>query len=148
MGPTSLASSSSRTQGDLRPMLGPILRGFRTVGLPDELKIIYCGAGSSIRTFYLARKSGGDTKEFGPDSLPYLEFPEWTGVDSIQSYINRFKDQLPDDESKARVDTLIPSAAVEMLHKRLKADLDLLSRLLRTFSRQAGGTALLTGSRP
>lgn len=39
--------------------------------------------------------------------------------ESIQSYVNRLKDQLPDDESKARVDTLIPPTAVKMLHKRL-----------------------------
>ncbi|KAF9393299.1 hypothetical protein BGX21_010806 [Mortierella sp. AD011] len=41
--PTSFSSSLS--QGDPRPMLSPCLRAFRTVGLPDELKIIYCGTG-------------------------------------------------------------------------------------------------------
>jgi hypothetical protein len=36
-------------------------------------------------------------------------------AESVQSYIDRLKGQLPDDESKTQVDTLIPPAAVEML---------------------------------
>ena len=52
-------------------------------------------------------------------TFPYVEFPEWTGPDSVQSYVDRIKDQLSDDGSKRLVDALIPTAAVDMLHKRL-----------------------------
>ncbi|KAG9062130.1 hypothetical protein KI688_006462 [Linnemannia hyalina] len=48
----------------------------------------------------------------------YIEFPGWTCTDSVQAYVDRLKEQLPDNVSKTIVDALIPSAAVEMLHKR------------------------------
>jgi len=48
-----------------------------------------------------------------------IEFGGWTDADSVQSHINRIKEQLPDDESKRMMDALIPSVAVNMLHKRL-----------------------------
>ncbi|KAG9062249.1 hypothetical protein KI688_006581 [Linnemannia hyalina] len=116
--PTSLASSS--TQGNLRPMLFPVLHAFRLVGFRDELTIIYSGTGLSIRTLRWALSSGGGIKEYGSNTFPtYIEFPGWTGAESVLLYIDRLKDQLPDDESKTLVDALIPPAAVEMLHKRL-----------------------------
>lgn len=39
--------------------------------------------------------------------------------DSIQSYVESVKDNLPDNESKTIIDTLIPPAVVDMLHERL-----------------------------
>ncbi|KAF8927104.1 hypothetical protein BGZ47_002336 [Haplosporangium gracile] len=115
--PTSFASSS--THGDLRPMLSPVLHAFRLTGLRDELTIIYCGTGLSIRTLHWAVSSGDGIKEYGSNTFPYIEFPGWTGAESVQAYVDHLKEQLPDDASKRQVDTLIPSIAVEMLHKRL-----------------------------
>jgi len=63
--------------------------------------------------------SGDGIKEYGSSTFPYVEFPGWTGPDSVQSYVDRIKDQLSDDGSKRLVDALIPTAAVDMLHKRL-----------------------------
>ncbi|KAF9125487.1 hypothetical protein BGX30_000445 [Mortierella sp. GBA39] len=71
------------------------------------------------RTLHWAQSSGDGVKEFGSSTFPYIEFPGWTDVKSIQSYIDRLKEQLSDDESKALVDALIPPAAIDMLHKRL-----------------------------
>ncbi|KAF9157826.1 hypothetical protein DFQ26_008298 [Actinomortierella ambigua] len=71
--PTSFTSSAS--QSDLRPMLSPLLSAFRSVGLRDELKIIYAGTGLSIRTLHWALSSGDGVKEYGSNSFPYLEFP-------------------------------------------------------------------------
>ncbi|KAF9376201.1 hypothetical protein CPB97_010991 [Podila verticillata] len=116
-GSTSFVSSSS--QGDLRPMLSPILNGFRSLGGRGELTIIYCGTGLSIRTLHWALSSGDGVKEYGSSIFPYIEFPGWTGPDSVQSHIDRMKECLPDDDSKTMVDALIPPAAVDMLHKRL-----------------------------
>ncbi|KAF9088056.1 hypothetical protein BGX27_002804 [Mortierella sp. AM989] len=64
--------------------------------------------------------SGDGVKEYGTSTFPYIEFPGWTSIDSIQSYIGRLKDQLVGDESKRRVDSLIPPEAVAMLHRRMK----------------------------
>ncbi|KAF9547851.1 hypothetical protein BGW38_009622, partial [Lunasporangiospora selenospora] len=100
MNPSSYVSSIA--QGDPRPMLSPSLHAFRTVGLPDELKIIYTGTGLSIRTLHWAMGIGDGVKEYGSSSFPYIEFPGWTSVDSVQSYIGRLKDQLLDEESKRR----------------------------------------------
>jgi len=66
--------------------------------------------------------SGDGIKEYGSNTFPYIEyieFPGWTCTDSVQAYIDRLKEQLPDNKSKTIVDALIPSAAVEILHKRL-----------------------------
>ncbi|KAF9318898.1 hypothetical protein BG006_003119 [Podila minutissima] len=114
--PASFESSSTRS--NLRPMyvkcqLSPVLHGFRTTGDRGELTIIYSGTGLSIRTLHWAMSSGDGIKEYD------VEFPGWSSPASVQSYIDRMKEQLSDDESKRLVDVLIPSAAVDMLHKRL-----------------------------
>ncbi|KAI1290548.1 hypothetical protein EDD11_009178, partial [Mortierella claussenii] len=116
-GSTSFRSSSTPT--DLRPMLSPVLNGFRSIGGRGELTIIYCGTGLSMRTLHWAMSSGDGVKEEGSNKFPYIEFRGWTGRDSVQSYIDRVKEQLPDSELKREIDTLLPPAAVDMLHTRL-----------------------------
>ncbi|KAG0287865.1 hypothetical protein BGZ98_004454, partial [Dissophora globulifera] len=74
--PTSFESSS--TQSNLRPMLSPILHGFRTTGDRGELTIIYSGTGLSIRTLHWAMSSGDGIKEYGSNIFPYVEFPGWS----------------------------------------------------------------------
>ncbi|KAG0247773.1 hypothetical protein BG011_000951, partial [Mortierella polycephala] len=110
---------SSFMETDPQPMLSPILNGFRKAG-DQDLTIIYCGVGLSIQTLHWALGSGHGVKEEGSSTFLYLEFPGWTCRDSVQSYIDRLKEQLPNVESKATVDTLIPPAAVNMLYKRLR----------------------------
>ncbi|KAF9993836.1 hypothetical protein BGZ79_001448, partial [Entomortierella chlamydospora] len=110
---------SSSTESELRPCLSPVLHGFRTPGDREELTIIYCGTGLSIRTLHWAQSSGDGVKEYGSKTFPYLEFPGWNGETSVQSFIDRVKDQLPDDESRRVIDTLLPPEAVKMLHERL-----------------------------
>lgn len=104
--PTSFASSSS--ERDPRPMLSPVLQAFQLSGTRYELTIIYCGTGMSIWSPFLAMGYGSDIKECGSEIFPSFEFPGWTNPDSIQSYIGRVKEQLPDDEMRRMVDTLIP----------------------------------------
>ncbi|KAG0314652.1 hypothetical protein BG000_005475, partial [Podila horticola] len=101
---------SSYLESDPRPMKS---------GDQGELTIIYCGTGLSIRTLHWAMSSGDGIKEYGSSIFPYVEFPGWTGPASVQSYIDRMKDRLSDDGSKRLVDALIPTAAVDMLHKKL-----------------------------
>ncbi|KAF9105154.1 hypothetical protein BGX27_009785 [Mortierella sp. AM989] len=110
---------SSSAESELRPMLSPILHGFRTAGDRRDLTIIYCGTGLSIRTLHWARCSGDGVKEEGSPTFPYIEFPGWANQASIHSFIDRVKDQLPDDESRRVIDTLLPPEAVKMLHERL-----------------------------
>ncbi|KAF9536413.1 hypothetical protein EC957_011043 [Mortierella hygrophila] len=96
--PTSFESSSP--QSNLRPMLSPVLHGFRTTGDRGELTIIYSGTGLSIRTLHWAMSSGDDIKEYDSNIFPYVEFPGWVGPASVQSYIDRMKEHLSDDESQ------------------------------------------------
>ncbi|KAF9901336.1 hypothetical protein EC991_006263 [Linnemannia zychae] len=60
---------------------------------------------------------------FAPSSIQGdprpIEFPGWVDVNSVQAYVDRLKEQLPDNESKTQVNTLIPSAAADTLHKQL-----------------------------
>ncbi|KAG0325099.1 hypothetical protein BGZ99_001065 [Dissophora globulifera] len=100
----------------MRPMLSPILHGFRGVG-GRELKIIYCGTGLSIRTLGWVHISGGYA--YDEADFQFIEFPGWTDRDSIQSYIDRVKEHLSDNNSKNVVDALIPPEAVDMLHRKL-----------------------------
>lgn len=74
-------------------------------------------------------------KEARSETFPYFEFPGWSSRDSIQSYVERVKDHMQDYESKSSVDTLIPPAAVDMLHKRLT---DQLSQLCKSESLTVG----------
>ncbi|KAF9383204.1 hypothetical protein BGX21_001624 [Mortierella sp. AD011] len=108
---------SSFTDAELRPMLSPILHGFRSTG--KDLTIIYCGTGLSIRTLHWAICSGDGVKEEGSPTFPYIEFPGWDGEASVWSFIDHVKGQLPDEESRRVIDTLLPPEAVKMLHERL-----------------------------
>ncbi|ORY88699.1 hypothetical protein BCR41DRAFT_31343 [Lobosporangium transversale] len=110
---------SSYVESELRPLLSPVLHGFRRPGDRGELTIIYCGTGLSIRTLHWAQSSGDGVKEEGSMTFPYLEFPGWTSQTSVQSFIDRVKDQLPNDESKNAVDALLPEEAVSALYQRL-----------------------------
>jgi hypothetical protein len=51
--------------------------------------------------------------------FPYFEFPGWVSRHSVQSYVDRIKEQLPDKDSKQKLGALIPPAAIDMLYKRL-----------------------------
>ncbi|KAF9347268.1 hypothetical protein BGX34_003279, partial [Mortierella sp. NVP85] len=94
---------SSSTHADLRPMLSPVLNGFRAIGGRGELAVIYCGTGLSIQTLHWAMSSGDGIKEYGSNIFPYIKFPGWICANSVQSYIDRLKEQLTDDESKRLV---------------------------------------------
>ncbi|KAG0364827.1 hypothetical protein BGZ54_007115 [Gamsiella multidivaricata] len=111
---------SSYLEIDPRPMLSPILNGFRTTGGREELTIIYCGTGLSMRNIHSALSSGAGAgiKEPRSETFFLFDFPGWTDRNSIQSYIDRVKEHLLDSESKNMVDTLIPPEAVDMLHRR------------------------------
>ncbi|KAG0279172.1 hypothetical protein BGZ97_009614 [Linnemannia gamsii] len=56
--------------------------------------------GLSMRMLHWAQSSGDSVKEYGSKAFPYIEFPEWTGVDSVKAYVDRLKEQLPDNGSK------------------------------------------------
>ncbi|KAF9374896.1 hypothetical protein BGX21_003999, partial [Mortierella sp. AD011] len=112
---------SSHSKSVLRPLLSPVLHGFRTPGKRNQLTVIYCGTGLSIRTLHWAQASGDGVKEPGTMDIPnYIAFPGWTDQASIQSFIDRLKDQLQDEESRDMVDALLPEAAVRTLHQRLR----------------------------
>ncbi|KAG0326401.1 hypothetical protein BG004_002986 [Podila humilis] len=115
--PVSFESTFSRS--NRQPMLSPVLHGFRTTGDRGELTIIYSGTGLSIQTLHWAMSSGDGIKEYGLNAFPYIEFPGWTDRDSVQAYVDRIKEQLLDDESKAQLGALIPRTAVDMLYERL-----------------------------
>ncbi|KAG0060064.1 hypothetical protein BGZ90_004177, partial [Linnemannia elongata] len=61
---------SSYLETDPRPMLSPVLNGFRGAGGRNELTIIYCGTGLSIQTLHWAMSSGDGIKEYGSNTFP------------------------------------------------------------------------------
>ncbi|KAF9141680.1 hypothetical protein BGX20_007368, partial [Mortierella sp. AD010] len=110
---------SSSSTSDPRPCLSPVLHGFRDPAERAELTVVYCGTGLSIRTLHWALSSGDGVKEEGSLSYPHLDFTGWSNVASIHSYVKRIKNQLLDEESKQKIDVLLPPEAIDMLHKRL-----------------------------
>ncbi|KAF8970523.1 hypothetical protein BGZ46_010474, partial [Entomortierella lignicola] len=110
---------STYVESELRPLLSPVLHGFRRPGDRGELTVIYCGTGLSIQTLHWAQSSGDGVKEEGSMTFPHLEFPGWTNQASVQSFIERLKDQFPDNESRNAVDALFPEESVRLLHQRL-----------------------------
>ncbi|KAI8057141.1 hypothetical protein BDF22DRAFT_227367 [Syncephalis plumigaleata] len=111
---------SSSNSGIRRPMLSPVLHGFRTPGNKDKLTVIYCGTGLSVKPLDLVRGSGDDVKGGVPTKdFKYIEFPGWDDVNSVQAYVNRIKNALSNKKLKRKVDGLIPQEAVEELHERL-----------------------------
>lgn len=67
---------SSYLETDPRPMLSPILNGFRNAGSSKELTIVYCGTGLSMKTLHWALSSGDGVKEYGSSTFPcrYITF--------------------------------------------------------------------------
>ncbi|KAF9084469.1 hypothetical protein BGX23_010490 [Mortierella sp. AD031] len=99
---------------EIQPLLFTILEGLRCIGVAEGPLIVYCGTGLSVLI-----GSNSSFQDGNPNSFPYFEFPGWTSREDIQSYVNRVKEQLPGDESRKRVDALIPPAAIDMLYERL-----------------------------
>ncbi|KAF9416857.1 hypothetical protein BGZ76_004592, partial [Entomortierella beljakovae] len=95
------------SEKELRPMLSPVLHGFRRVGSREELSIIYCGTGLSIRTLHWAMCSGDGVKEYGSSMLP------------IKNCLSDDISKQRIDISKQRIDMLIPSEAIKMLQDKL-----------------------------
>lgn len=109
---------SSYLEAYPRPMLSPVLYGFRRAGSAKELTIIYCGTGLSMKTLHWALGSGDGVKEGrsgGSLDFPYIEFPGWTDPGSVRAFINRVNEKL-DDDSRRLIGDLFPSPAVEFLH--------------------------------
>ncbi|KAF9084746.1 hypothetical protein BGX27_003717, partial [Mortierella sp. AM989] len=61
---------SSSSDSEPRPVLSPILHGFRDPAERSELTVIYCGTGLSIRTLHWALCSGDGVKEYGSPMFP------------------------------------------------------------------------------
>ena len=64
-----------------------------------------------MKTLHWALSSGDGVKEGrsgGSTVFPYIEFPGWTGPDSVKTFIGRVKEHLLHDDSKKMIDSLIP----------------------------------------
>jgi len=70
----------------------PVLHAFQLTGLRDELMIIYCGTGLSLRTLHWVVNSGDGIKEYGSKTFSYIESPRCTGADSVQAYVDHLKE--------------------------------------------------------
>lgn len=88
--PTSFQSSP--TQGDLRPMLSPVLHAFRLVGFRDELTILYSGTGLTIRTLHWAMSSGDGIKEYGFNAFPNCVQVAIDGSSDVIMFYFRIRD--------------------------------------------------------
>ncbi|KAF9143534.1 hypothetical protein BG015_000404 [Linnemannia schmuckeri] len=105
--------SASDSKDSLRPLLSPILHGFRRVG-EDQLTLVTCGTGLSINTLFWVQSSGSEVKD-SSTHFEYMEFPGFTDLESIKAYMSRVRRCLLDDESMRVFDERLPQDALHML---------------------------------
>ncbi|KAG9070381.1 hypothetical protein KI688_009718 [Linnemannia hyalina] len=101
-----------------RPLLSPILHGFRNIEGANELTLLTSGTGLSIYTLTWARSAGSILKH-EPDDFAYMEFPGWTNRQSVETYIAGLRSLLQDEDAKQALDMLLPSEAIDMMMERL-----------------------------
>ncbi|KAF9546356.1 hypothetical protein EC957_009845 [Mortierella hygrophila] len=101
-----------------RPLLSPILHGFRNFEDANELTLLTSGTGLSVYTLAWARSSRSTLKH-EPDDFAYIEFPGWTDRQSIETYIASLRSLLQDEDAKQALDMLLPSEAIDMMMERL-----------------------------
>ncbi|KAF9916716.1 hypothetical protein FBU30_001179 [Linnemannia zychae] len=107
-------SFQSMSSSDMsRPLLSPILHAFRDIG-EYQFTLVTCGTGLSINTLFWVQSSGSGSKD-SSTTLEYLEFPGWSDKDSVETYISRVRNCLPDDQSKQALDEFLSQEAVDML---------------------------------
>ncbi|KAF9344405.1 hypothetical protein BGX26_004416 [Mortierella sp. AD094] len=109
--------SMSSSDESPRPLLSPILHAFRDVG-DDQLTLVTCGTGLSVNTLFWVQSSGSGLKD-SSTNFKYMEFPGWTGHDSVNVYISRIRKCLENDESQQILHERLPSEAVDMLVEKL-----------------------------
>ncbi|KAF9368563.1 hypothetical protein BGX21_006487, partial [Mortierella sp. AD011] len=100
-----------------RPLLSPILWGFRSIS-PYDLKLITSGTGLNIYTPYWARNSGSINKMTGSltgnlNGFEYMEFPGWTGLESITAYVAGLRCLLPTEGAKQALDRCLPPVVIQ-----------------------------------
>ncbi|KAK3812091.1 MAG: hypothetical protein J3Q66DRAFT_390536 [Benniella sp.] len=114
-------TSMARGEPD-RPLLSPILEGFRNISETD-LTLITSGTGLSIYTVDWARSSGSINKSTRPltgqNGFEYMEFPGWTGRESIEAYVAGLRCLLPTEGARQALDRLLPSEAIHAITERL-----------------------------
>ncbi|KAG0042496.1 hypothetical protein BGZ83_000396 [Gryganskiella cystojenkinii] len=97
-----------------RPLLSPIMHGFRMVGSLRLFQVI-AGTGLSIYKLDWIRSSGA----VYTGGHTYLEFPGWTDRQSVESYLAGLRRSLPDEDARQALDTLFPPKAIDMMIQRL-----------------------------
>ncbi|KAF9536712.1 hypothetical protein EC957_009923 [Mortierella hygrophila] len=106
-----------------RPLLSPILWGFRNISV-DDLTLVTSGTGLSIYALDWARSSGSINKRTGSlignlDGFEYMEFPGWTGRESIEVYVANLRCLLPTEGAKQALDRLLRPEAIQAITDRL-----------------------------
>ncbi|KAG0196176.1 hypothetical protein BGX33_001959, partial [Mortierella sp. NVP41] len=99
-----------------RPLLSPILHAFRDIG-QHQLTLVTCGTGLSINTLFWVQSSGSDLKD-SSKTFEYLEFPGWTDMDSIKTYVSRVRMCLQGDKSKQALSEHLPQSAIDLLFEK------------------------------
>jgi len=104
-----------------RPLLSPVLWGFRTISEVNQT-LIACGTGRSVYTLDWARSSGSFSKAAGPlsshNEFEFMEFPGWTGRESIEAYLASLRCMLPTASARESLDKLFPSEAIQAISER------------------------------
>ncbi|KAK3837903.1 MAG: hypothetical protein JOS17DRAFT_813667 [Linnemannia elongata] len=105
-----------------RPLLSPILWGFRKIS-EINLTLVTSGTGLSIYMLDWARSSGSFNKSTrsltSRNGFEYMEFPGWTGRESIETYAAGLRCLLPTEGARQALDRLLPPEAIQAITERL-----------------------------
>ncbi|KAG0334544.1 hypothetical protein BG004_000363, partial [Podila humilis] len=98
-------------------LLTLVLEGVRNISY--DLTVVTSGNRLSIYTQTCARSSGLFLKRTDENEHQYMEFPGWTGRESIESYVVGLRSLLPTDDSKQALNRLLQPEAIQAMSNRL-----------------------------
>ncbi|KAF9155637.1 hypothetical protein BG015_009082 [Linnemannia schmuckeri] len=114
-------SSMSPGEPD-RPLLSSMLWGFRKNSKIDLARMI-SDTGLSIYTLNWARSAGSFNRSTrslgGKNEFEYMEFPGWTGRESMEAYVAGLRYLLPTEGARQALDRLLPPEAIQTITERL-----------------------------
>ncbi|KAF9081153.1 hypothetical protein BGX29_004720, partial [Mortierella sp. GBA35] len=107
------------TYDSYRPLLSPILFAFRASYFYPKLGLITCG--NELNIYMTDSVSRNIVKyhdvEFA--DICAIEFPSWTGRESIEAYVAGLRGLLPTDDAKQALDILLRPKVIQAIAERL-----------------------------
>ncbi|KAF9345957.1 hypothetical protein BGX26_002558 [Mortierella sp. AD094] len=114
-------TSQQQNSRESRPLLSPVLYGLRSISeTQTEFCIVPSGTGLSSYDLDWMENSGGATKyENVAMEHRVINFPGWTSMSEVQSYVDHVGQCMPDG-GRNKLRAMIPPEAIESMYRKLR----------------------------